>query len=74
MAEMIHSEIVLESANKQVRYKLFVTDDGKLATLRLFHKEDGSWKPKGSDAKVLAIFNSEGHFFYLNRDWFHPPP
>ena len=63
MADLTYGGIVLESASKQIRYKLFVTDDGKLATVRLFHNEDGSWKPKGSDARVLANFNSEGHFF-----------
>jgi len=60
MAEMIHGEIVLESANKQIRYKLFVRDDGRLSTVRLFQNQDGSWKPKGTDDRVLANIDANG--------------
>jgi hypothetical protein len=59
MANMIHSEIVLESAHKQIRYKLFVTDEGRLASVRLFQSQDGSWKPKG-DFAVLATIDANG--------------
>ena len=63
MADMTCGEIVLESANKQIRYKLFVTDAGALATVRLFPDPDGSWKPKVDYYKILASFNSDGHYF-----------
>ena len=55
----IKSEIVLESANKQIRYKLLVMDDGKLAAVRLFEDPDGNWKPKG-DYAVLATIDANG--------------
>jgi hypothetical protein len=60
MADLTHGEIVLESANKQNQYMLFVTDDGRLATVRLFRNQDGSWKPKGADYKVLANIDFSG--------------
>jgi hypothetical protein len=61
MDSFIYGEIVLQSENKQNRYRLFVTEDGRLAAVRLFHDaKDGGWKPKGSDHKVLANIDASG--------------
>jgi hypothetical protein len=63
MSDVNCGDIVLESENKRNQYRLSVTDDGKLVAVRLFHNPDGSWKPKGSDYKVLANIGVDGRAF-----------
>ncbi|MDO8433279.1 MAG: hypothetical protein Q7S58_12805 [Candidatus Binatus sp.] len=55
-----YGEVVLESANGHHRYKLFITDEGRLAAVRLFPEPlEGSWKSKGMP-KILAWTGPDG--------------
>jgi hypothetical protein len=69
MAEMIHSGIVLESANKQIRYKLFVTEDANWRSFGSFitKMEVGSRKAATQKFRQSSTLKVT---FYLNRDSF----